>query len=659
MPASNLDIARVETNLLTLDRLLGADTPLRKGFSVNSISQVVFRISDRKEIASLLTPLENALSDGGREELFRQVLEGLLERSAETDPFCEAYLELRGKLRQNSILVAKLLAHILTTPELLVLFLKMLPEKTEKALELLALNSYSYDVDALRLETGASIISTPKHSFDTPKIAYSFALCTIRRGEYDYKNGYKYRISLPLAVRAVLRRHFLAGQPDPLTPLDDAPKVGFSYNSEAFMSSSASILWSFMSSGQLEYSSSGEKPLKTSLRTMHGICGLPEFFPPTLKELDALAAQLLVSFLDALPSSLEAPTSLALLEKWFEQYRKGVFNIRSGLLWMFKDNDASSEQHVQEGFLELLRKLPDNAFISAEGLKKYVLLYNEQFALFAESKTNLRFMLNPSPEYQRKNPYHRMVPIHDEVYFEAVIWTMTKGMMFFFAALGLVEIVYGEPVHGSLHNGTKPYLSPFDCLRAVRITELGKFLIGRTAEYTPSLEHGAVEHVATFDEQHLILGIHADDKLRLMGIERFVKPIMFSSARGSDADSEQKPRRYFKMEYSSFLQDCTYYNDVVLKASQFRNRFVAQYQVLPRVWEDFLENVLAKVQPLQKVNDFEVFEFRSSPELMRLLTNDTVLRSIVLKAEGHRILVEKNNVQKLMKRLREFGYLMT
>jgi hypothetical protein len=54
-----------------------------------------------------------------------------------------------------------------------------------------------------------------------------------------------------------------------------------------------------------------------------------------------------------------------------------------------------------------------------------------------------------------------------------------------------------------------------------------------------------------------------------------------------------------------------------------------------------------------------VFTFTPSPELMRLLSTDTILRDIVLKAEGYRIMVEKGDVERLMKRLREFGYLMT
>lgn len=43
-------------------------------------------------------------------------------------------------------------------------------------------------------------------------------------------------------------------------------------------------------------------------------------------------------------------------------------------------------------------------------------------------------------------------------------------------------------------------------------------------------------------------------------------------------------------------------------------------------------------------------------EIRRLLASDPVLREIVLKAEGLRIVARREDLKKLAKRLEEFGY---
>jgi hypothetical protein len=662
---------KIELQLQALKVFLGENAPAKlvRNFQPNNQGTIIFNLTSKNEILELLSPLEQALHGGSREELMNQVVRRIFEEIEETDPIAAAYLQFRGKLRINAVIVAKAIAHILSQPHLLARFLGFLSDKAQQALKMLTFEASSFDVSTLQKDLGVPIIGKVANYYDKPVVSYHFGLCSFTRGDYNSKaKGYDYRISLPLAVRSTLRRYYLAGERDPLTPLAEPPQAMFRYNNEAYLMRSAPLLWSFMSVGNLEYSSINDKPLKSSLRAMVESCGLPEFFPPKAKDVDTLAAQYIIALLENASIQENAQTPLDFLKYWYKLLSLGRFPVRSTVLTMFKDNSYSprSLREVEDGFVALLKSLPKDGFLSAEGLRQYVQMNEEAFMMLPEKLTNGYFAVNCTPEYSKKNPYDRAMPITDEIYFDAVTMTLVRGMMFVFAAFGMVEILYDMPENPIIQNGTKSYLSPFDGLRAVRITPLGRYLIGEEKKYT-AVESSSIQPFSVlFDEQILIAAVHLGDKVRLMTVEKYMKPIALGSpvsraeTASADAatDSEQKSRRYFKMSYESFLQGCEKRRDVEIKIESFRAQMCSVETPLPEVWEEFLSNVLAKTQPLKKVSNLQVFTVQPSPELKHLCGSDPILKNVIIKAEGFRILVKNGDVPILVSRLRHFGYLM-
>lgn len=64
---------------------------------------------------------------------------------------------------------------------------------------------------------------------------------------------------------------------------------------------------------------------------------------------------------------------------------------------------------------------------------------------------------------------------------------------------------------------------------------------------------------------------------------------------------------------------------------------------------------------LKKLNqqEYEIFQLDSSnKELINLLSTDKVLKNIIIRAEGYRIIVESRNVAKLKAHLKSYGYLI-
>ena len=77
----------------------------------------------------------------------------------------------------------------------------------------------------------------------------------------------------------------------------------------------------------------------------------------------------------------------------------------------------------------------------------------------------------------------------------------------------------------------------------------------------------------------------------------------------------------------------------------------------PAIWEAFLERTLARTSPLEFEPDYLLLKVGADEEIRRLLTSDPVLREGVLKAEGLRIAVRRQDLKKLARRLEQFGYL--
>jgi hypothetical protein len=88
---------------------------------------------------------------------------------------------------------------------------------------------------------------------------------------------------------------------------------------------------------------------------------------------------------------------------------------------------------------------------------------------------------------------------------DAVTIRLLKGAMFLFAAFGLVDIAYDPPSNRELCGGEGGYLIPYDGLRYVRITPLGEYVIGKTAQCPVATGEETARII--LDDQRLIMTI--------------------------------------------------------------------------------------------------------------------------------------------------------
>ena len=211
-------------------------------------------------------------------------------------------------------------------------------------------------------------------------------------------------------------------------------------------------------------------------------------------------------------------------------------------------------------------------------------------------------------------------------------YTGLQVCAFLMASVGAAEIAINEDKNMNL--------SPFDSLEFIRLTNLGRYALGLTDEY----EAPEQEHVAYFEL----------DPDRLI-IRSLVEPNPYAQLLKDTSVPISKNR--FETSALSFLANCHTKADVESKIKIFR-QFISDE--LPPLWEQFFKSLLQHCHPLKE--DSQSYKrYTLDPEnrdLVRLVTTDPVLRQIVIRAEGYRIMVKTEDLRKFETQLKKHGYLL-
>jgi hypothetical protein len=208
--------------------------------------------------------------------------------------------------------------------------------------------------------------------------------------------------------------------------------------------------------------------------------------------------------------------------------------------------------------------------------------------------------------------------------------------MFLLAAFGIVDIAFNYPKNAHIQKKDREYLSVFDGLQYIRLTPLGAFIAGLAKDYAFKGDMESANLV--LDDKRLLITLDGKDRLKAMVLGQF-----------ADKISEN----CYKVTSGSFLKSCDTQKDIEAKIGLFKKHVSAKP---PRIWEDFLNGILNKIDPLIPETAMSVFRLKEHPELIELMARDEVLQKCILKAEGYRVLISAQDLYKVKKRLESFGY---
>jgi hypothetical protein len=188
------------------------------------------------------------------------------------------------------------------------------------------------------------------------------------------------------------------------------------------------------------------------------------------------------------------------------------------------------------------------------------------------------------------------------------------GHIYLLAAFGLMELAIREKA--------PPVYSYYDGLYACRLTELGAYILGLKADYTPP--ESSHETNLLFDENGP--NILIDGNLALAGamLDKYAVKV--------------NENRY-QFSPGKFLKDCKTQGDLASKIIFFKQTVGHE---LPPFWNDYLEQLNQNRTVINRQNNVVVYKLPAENKpLHRLIAQDNLLRPLIIKAEQFYIVIEK------------------
>jgi len=184
------------------------------------------------------------------------------------------------------------------------------------------------------------------------------------------------------------------------------------------------------------------------------------------------------------------------------------------------------------------------------------------------------------------------------------------------------------------------YSTPFERVKYVRLNEFGKYIVGLCDTY--SAPQTQETKLFELDDKHLII--------RSLNPGNPYESLLYDTA-----DSIGGGR--FRMSPESFLAKCKNKKDVQEKTNFFKDYISKD---LPPIWEAFFCNIEQRCNPFKSEGkQYYIMKLDAADkELASLLSTDEVLKKIIVKAEGYRVLVSKDKLPIFEQRLKMYGYLV-
>lgn len=552
-------------------------------------------------------------------------------------------IQKKSKLKYDICFICAL---PLSNKHLFGIFKSELPQDVQSILEKVVWSGF-IDEETLEEELQIEIRTTNQQSYYSSYDAYkgvkpSFRFFKVLAQEvspwrYD---EFIFGLVLPMDLCKILGAYFEKPAIAFITPLESAPDTSFIYaDGDTIIAKEWPRIMAYLQQGQIK-TNKKNRPLSSTYSKMQRKLDLHEFFPNNKnKLLKSLRTSLIAGVVVQYPQKKDQgflSTFEHLFKTWFTQsnYRStpNVLHYIKGM------NQLKDHQffRVETRVLDLLKELPVKQWISFENLYMHCYYHFKQFnpIPIILTKDYLYFELDDPDSLIEKEKYY----IDDVVYYQqCVSIPYLQGMFFYLGAFGWLDLAY-EAVDVSELGLT--VMSPYQGLKAVRLTNLGAYLLGQQDKYTPTYH----ENPIVFSPSETTLTILVNQKSETA--DAILRPF-----------TQKVSARRYKTNAALFLKDCNTKSDLETKIKLFKDSI---QEKLPANWQTFFTSLKQKIDPFQKVSNMIVL--RVPPDnktLLHQIIHDPIIQKLTVKAEGFHLLIAKSDYPAFKKRLNEFGYLIT
>jgi hypothetical protein len=517
------------------------------------------------------------------------------------------------------------------------LFRESLPEDVLLLWDALVKHNFIGFAEA-KLTLGIEVVEKipPKSHFyvKEPEVMEKFNMFPRKSPSWAYQQLDNY-FWLPRILRESLILLYDIPDSAKLIPITNLPEKGtFFSNTEGLFFSDYGRMNLYFKQDEISYSTK-LRPVQTGLGKIQRTLKIREFFPDTtIKHYKYLKTNMLAS---VMPYFFVIEKNLAeshdILKAFFKKAYGNGFPSPTVLLPDIKGL-AYFENHqfktYERQMVKLIKDLPKNEYVAIENILGYCSFSLFQMDILGRTEAHEKLTMEAPDGGNTK------VAIGYNRHRNAIELPVLKGTFFFFAALGLCEIIYDEIEE---KKPTSAVYSPWDKLIAVKRTPLGDYVFGLSEHYQMS--------------ETKIDGFTLSDSALIIKLDSADSP--YSGSFSNFA--EQLNPLSFKTDASIFLKNVRSLQDLKTKIALFQQMVPTG---VPENWKDFFNSLFKKVDPMDLYGDCAVFRIPSDNKaFIQILAQDAVIKKLVFKAEGYLIIVPKSNIPNLKRRLAEFGYLLT
>ncbi len=459
-------------------------------------------------------------------------------------------------------------------------------------------------------------------------------LSLVKRERYNSYDGTIDNITVDEDIQAILKLVYPVPTDYNITTVEELKDTQYSYSNENGIFNFINIISEMLQNNLIEFGKTGDKPLLKILNNVKVATGVDEFY--TTKKLDSFATDMLTrSFYSYYSKQKKFQSSELLSLKDFvtkefnTHYEFLITRVLASHLKRVKYHDYYfSEKKLFSIIKQIVFNIAEKGWIDINHIIKFLNYRTLLFYLGNKYHTNEYILKGETYNY---NGYE----YYQEIVFEPII----KGMFFYLASLGVVEIKYNQPLSDSeIKAKGKEYISVWDGLKYIKVTELGKYIFNITYKYEQTKIIINPTKKIKFDEYKPIISIDKQDAITRAKLESF-----------TDIYDDNR----YILSYAKIFRDCKSYKALTLKIDSF---YANIEKNPPQVFKDFFNEIKENSNLLKRDLKQVVIELKNNKKLLNLFMNNKKLRELIIKAEGYRVIVLKVDVPKLTKIVKDNGF---
>ena len=298
-----------------------------------------------------------------------------------------------------------------------------------------------------------------------------------------------------------------------------------------------------------------------------------------------------------------------------------------------RDYDYShrNTNRLMRSFERSLLTLKSSMWVSIEQV-----LY--QTRCFFDNKTYVSILIQEPTSY-----YNIGFKLHDKnadepIKYDEIITRVTyqsiKSVLLAMASWGIIEIAYDPTTTG---NGPS-YLT--DALRYVRLTNLGKYVLGEAKSYQLPATMVNTRKDFELNTDRLLIKVLNPNSKGNFALEKIAAPIT---------------SQLYRTNFSVFLKECNTKDDIVKNIDLFK-KYIANEP--PQIWADFFNAMLERTNALKKVKTSYITRSidAKDKELQDIIMHDSNIKQYILRAEGYVVLIEQAHLSDVNNILKTYGY---